>query len=36
VVAGELANELIWAVDLARSYSALLLAVLWGHRQQVI
>jgi transposase len=36
VVAGDLADELIWAVDLARGYSALLLAVLWGHRQQVI
>ena len=36
VMAGDLADELIWAVDLARGYSALLLAVLWDHRQQVI
>ena len=34
--AGELAGELVWAVDLARGYSALLLAVLWDHRQQVV
>jgi transposase len=35
-VAGDLADELIWAVELARGYSALLLAVLWDHRQQVV
>jgi hypothetical protein len=35
-VAGELADEMVWAVDLARGYSALLLALLWDHRQQVV
>jgi Transposase len=35
-VAGALADELVWAVDLARGYNALLLAVLWDHRQQVV